>query len=603
MKKAKKILIITCCIVIAAGGTVSGFEIRKSYKYDHTVIPVVPVSLLSSQGYFDNSQTELDATVTQGNLQSIQKDDEKLIKKIYVKKGSKVKKGDPLVEYDTEKLKIDVELCKVEIAKDDDDIKSAEKKLAQYKKLKPSSSALSKTSSVSGKTANADNVEDIYDITDDDTSDETEETSESPSETESSDTEDDYDSDYIENISQASSGSGTSSDPYVFDCSQDTVISSGFLSQIKSDGLNARFDVSDGDSFLYSLILSGDGVLDASSDFSISSLVTVGSDGSLTIGYSVSIRAKITTKQVASSTSTDDEGNDDSDLDDEEIDDNYGDDYFGAYGGDSGDSYTAADLKQMISEQESKIKDLKIKKQQSQVDLKQKENALSDGKVRAEFDGVVISVNKKESSSSDSDSSTSDITNSENALIQLQGSAGTEISVQICEADLNKIKIGDTVSVTNWDTGDVYDAKIVKISDEPVSYTNYTMSTANPNNSTYTFIADIKSGKSSISSDMGFSVTIDADSTNTDMYIPAHYVKDKNGASYVYKKGKKGKLEKVEIVTGKSVSDGSNNYYQIISGISEDDYLAFPYSKNIKSGLKTKDSEDVLMNGTDMQEG
>ena len=55
-------------------------------------------------------------------------------------------------------------------------------------------------------------------------------------------------------------------------------------------------------------------------------------------------------------------------------------------------------------------------------------------------------------------------------------------------------------------------------------------------------------------------------------------------------KDNNGKLEKQDVVTG-SILWGS--YIEIKSGLTLDDYVAFPYGKNVKEGTATVVSEDM----------
>ena len=58
--------------------------------------------------------------------------------------------------------------------------------------------------------------------------------------------------------------------------------------------------------------------------------------------------------------------------------------------------------------------------------------------------------------------------------------------------------------------------------------------------------------------------------------------------SFVYVQGENGKLERRNVVTGKSVW---GSYTQILSGITMDDLIAFPYGKNVKPGVPTEQGD------------
>lgn len=85
-------------------------------------------------------------------------------------------------------------------------------------------------------------------------------------------------------------------------------------------------------------------------------------------------------------------------------------------------------------------------------------------------------------------------------------------------------------------------------------------------------------------------LTIDTaadENTTGGLYISQEYVKDENGQSYVYKE-ENGKLVKQKVKTGKSLW---GSYIEIKSGITESDYIAFPYG--VSEGEKVKESDDI----------
>ena len=54
--------------------------------------------------------------------------------------------------------------------------------------------------------------------------------------------------------------------------------------------------------------------------------------------------------------------------------------------------------------------------------------------------------------------------------------------------------------------------------------------------------------------------------------------------NYVYVRNTEGKLEKRKIKVGRSLW---GSYTQVISGITAEDWLAFPYGKSVKDGAPT----------------
>ena len=59
------------------------------------------------------------------------------------------------------------------------------------------------------------------------------------------------------------------------------------------------------------------------------------------------------------------------------------------------------------------------------------------------------------------------------------------------------------------------------------------------------------------------------------------FILKEGSKSYVFLEGEDGKLEKREVVTGKTLW---SSYTQILSGLSLEDQIAFPYGKDVKEG-------------------
>ena len=76
-------------------------------------------------------------------------------------------------------------------------------------------------------------------------------------------------------------------------------------------------------------------------------------------------------------------------------------------------------------------------------------------------------------------------------------------------------------------------------------------------------------------------------------YIPLAYVRKENGNYYVMK-DVDGKLKKQYVKTGKIIWGDT---IEIKSGITMEDYVAFPYAKDAVEGVKTKQSSMYDMMG------
>ena len=72
--------------------------------------------------------------------------------------------------------------------------------------------------------------------------------------------------------------------------------------------------------------------------------------------------------------------------------------------------------------------------------------------------------------------------------------------------------------------------------------------------------------------------------------IEKAYVRTVDGTSYVMKEDKNGRLKKQKVKTGKT-------YYgqavEILSGLDGSEYIAFPYGKNVKEGVRVRETDEL----------
>ncbi len=132
MKGKKKILLAVALVLVMAVGITSIVVIRNRNK---TVVKVFPVSMLNSSDWFD-TDTSLTGTLTSDYIQEVHIDGGQKVKKVYVKKGDKVKKGDILLKYNVSEKELDLKLQKLQIQSSKMEIAEMEKELKKLKKQK-----------------------------------------------------------------------------------------------------------------------------------------------------------------------------------------------------------------------------------------------------------------------------------------------------------------------------------------------------------------------------------------------------------------------------------------------------------------------------------
>ena len=180
------------------------------------------------------------------------------------------------------------------------------------------------------------------------------------------------------------------------------------------------------------------------------------------------------------------------------------------------------------------------------------------------MDGVIMTVGDPASPPTDG-----------SAFLVLSGSEGLFVRSGIKESKFGTIKEGDKVLVTSWQTGGQYEAEIKNISPYPDN-TGFTASILDAG-------AEIENGEWVEVSYM--SGGMQESGSSAAMTITKAFVREEGNKKYVYKRGDDNKLTKQYIETG-SLSDSG---YEVLSGLSESDWVAFPYGKNVREGARTRE--------------
>ncbi len=232
------------------------------------------------------------------------------------------------------------------------------------------------------------------------------------------------------------------------------------------------------------------------------------------------------------------------------------------------DVYTEEELKKAISDKEDEIKSLKIEYQLKQIDLEIMEYQNAGGEVVANFDGVVKTVMDQEEA----------ILNSK-PFIVVSGDSGYTVNAELGELSLGTVSIGDQVEMYCYENGMSYTGTITEISDTPMGYGN------NHSTESYYLMKISVESDDYLSTGMGMDITMNQTvDEEPSFYISLAYVVEENGKYYVMKENN-GKLEKVYLKTGQILWGSEIKVY---SGITMDDYIAFPHSKDAVEGAKTK---------------
>ena len=242
---------------------------------------------------------------------------------------------------------------------------------------------------------------------------------------------------------------------------------------------------------------------------------------------------------------------------------------------DFGSGFTAAQIAQMRTEQEKTIKDLEFSIKMAEAEYKIAQTEVSDGNVYAQIDGVVVSLLTQEEAEMMME-----------PIIKVSAGGGFYVEGTVSELDRDSLVIGQEVTINDWNTGMMYTGYIESLGDYP-SVDGYWNGMGNPTASYYPFrvfveeSADLQSGSY-------VSILFAAADAQHGVYLENPFLRTEGGRSYVYVRGEDGLLEQRFVTTGKSLW---GSYTEILEGLGEEDFVAFPYGKNVKPGAETVESD------------
>lgn len=242
---------------------------------------------------------------------------------------------------------------------------------------------------------------------------------------------------------------------------------------------------------------------------------------------------------------------------------------------DTGSGYTAAEIAQMRREQQKAIKNIEFEIQLQQTEYNIMQAEMNDGNIYAKIDGQVVALLPEEEARLNNQ-----------PLMKVSGGGGFYVQGSVSELERDSLTVGQEVTVNDWNTGMTYTGTIKSVGEFPLnqgrSYGN-----GNPNASQYPFYVFVD-GSANLQEGSYVSVNYSSSAGEHGIYLEVPFLRQENGESYVYLRGANGRLEKRTVTTGKTVW---GSHVEILSGITEDDYLAFPYGKGVKPGVQTEEGD------------
>lgn len=244
------------------------------------------------------------------------------------------------------------------------------------------------------------------------------------------------------------------------------------------------------------------------------------------------------------------------------------------YWEDNSSGFTSAEIAQMRKEKEKEIRDLDVQYRLAQVELERMTKEAENGIVYATVDGVVTALTDAETAMS------------ENIPMMIVSGGGCfYVQVPLGEYDCESFAVGTPVEVMSWMSGVQVTGTLESISDLPTS--GYYYGSGNPNVTLYGALVAVDASAGLQEGEyVSVSIGTPEDQSGT-LYLENMYIRTENGSSYVYKRGEDGTLVKTTVTLGSSLW---GSYTAVYGDISETDWIAFPYGKDVKEGAKTVES-------------
>lgn len=572
-KKLKKGIIAAACVVGVCGAVWGGLTIaRNAQRGDVNVYAVNECAMTDYWG--DTSNTS--GMVTTDKLQKIYISQSQTVKKVWVKEGDSVKKGTVLVSYDSTLTQATVERAKIDYDRQTENLEVMKNELELLKKAK-----------------NKETLQAEYDKLEKELNKLIEDATKSP--------DDDKDVKDLTHIAidgmKLGTGSGNDKDNAIYYYRTTDSDGSFALSQADLMGIFSCLGKTDGTLYLVFVTRAGNklgGAVMGNEGYILTAVTedvpsgggsqdpqqppAGGEGGGTTAKKLVSVTVKPWNGFKAFTDGAPDYGNKKAEIEKlqrkiaqiQELLDT---------------SMTQLDLNKAILEKAQAVKEQEVNLKVAKLKLDKKLAELGDGNVYAEFDGTVKAVRNPDEAYNNSE-----------AVVELSGGGGYYVTGTLSEMDLGSVQVGDSVSISSWMTGAACEGTIVSIDDYPTSNGN-NWGDGNSNVSYYpfkVFVTEDANLQPNDYVDIQYQKDTSAEESGSSLYLQSMFIRTDNGKSYVMARGEDGRLEQRWVQTGR---DLWGSYTQIRGGLTIDDYVAFPYGRDVVEGAHTQEATtDQLYN-------
>ncbi|MDO4616165.1 MAG: hypothetical protein Q4B03_01750 [Lachnospiraceae bacterium] len=594
IKKSHRKAVIAGVLIaaLAVGGVITARN-RIAGK----AVPVYPVSNVYSSIF--NSSDRMEGEVTDSALQQVKKS-AGMVDSIPVKVGTKIKKGDVLLKYNKDSVRLAVESDQAAIALTQAKIESAKAEIEKYQSLHPSEEM-------------PEAVEQVIH----------------------------YTADPVDTLSRVDVGTAPSEEGNIFYCTPETTVTAELLQSLEDAGSTAEFRLFEDNVEIGSWILDGASMSSGEKIITITKVITnviddpadpddpelpddpdqpddseddsnVGGTEQLSENES-SAEDAATEEESGDSAEKDDPGEEEENTTRTEEMAPYEDwvlgdgvEFFGDgtvsvdysvkhYGtlmsvqpgpsewdepvtiepnvDTSGENYAYSrkDLAENIKNKQQELRDLQLVLKEQELKLEEDQLVSADGSVKAAIDGTVSEVKDP-----------AEVKEGE-LLVTVKGDSGFTITAYVSEYMIRDIQVGEFLQVSNYESGP-FSAEVTDLSLEPVQRNMY-----GGGNQTYYPVTAVchDIDTEPVKGDY-YDVERTVETEQSDkVYLTEMYIRKDTQGSYCMLADENDRLKKVYVQIGGSYSD----LLEIASGVTLEDRIAFPYGKNVQEGSPVVDQD------------
>lgn len=560
-KKLKKGIIIAACAVGVCGAVWGGLTIARNAQ--RSDVKVYSVNDFCMTDYWGDTSTT-SGMVTTDKIQKVFLSSSQTVNKVWVAEGDSVRKGDKLISYDSTLTQASVEQAKIDYDRQDESLTTAKNELEYLKKAKNKETLKQELDKL---TAELDALKKKYD-----------EDPDHPYNGDAPVTEGAI-KDYKKTMTvKGADGSDQTVNVLYYSWLSASRLNDSKVTEILTNLATLRADKDHPSVDTYVVLVQRyedkvGGYVDNTVGLVITETYTAGDDTAVPESRSVSFSVRSDLPEFEDT----ERKYDDAAIKKLQQKINLANMYLE-------NSMEQKDLAKAIVDKAQEVKEKEVNLRLAKLSLDKKAKELGDGNVYAEFDGTVKAVRNADEAYNNSE-----------AVIELSGGGGYYVTGTLSEMELGSVKVGDTVSISSWMTGAACEGTIVSIDDYPTTSGN-SWGDGNRNVSYYPFKVFVEEDAGLQANDY---VDIQYQKAGTQeqgnsLYLQSWFIRTDNGKSYVMARNEDGRLEQRWVQTGR---DLWGSYTQIRGGLTTDDYVAFPYGRDVVEGARTVEAAaDELYN-------